>query len=109
MVINKEAKNYFNDSPYAAGNVKSTLSLTPFNIVGVVNDGRDFPTIYADSAAILNFAPAMWQVQNANVYWHPTTGLTIEQIHSALGDILTDTIGGVILEIPMIRYCPYCN
>ena len=73
---------------------KSTLSLTPFNIVGVVNDGRDFPTIYADSAAILNFAPAMWQVQNANVYWHPTTGLTIEQIHSALGDILTDTIGG---------------
>mgnify|MGYP000370452223 FL=1 len=94
VVINKEAKNYFNDSPYAAGNVKSTLSLTPFNIVGVVNDGRDFPTIYADSAAILNFAPAMWQVQNANVYWHPTTGLTIEQIHSALGDILTDTIGG---------------
>ena len=84
VVINKEAKNYFNDSPYAAGNVKSTLSLTPFNIVGVVNDGRDFPTIYADSAAILNFAPAMWQVQNANVYWHPTTGLTIEQIHSAL-------------------------
>ena len=94
VVINKEAKNYFNDSPYAAGNVKSTLSLTPFNIVGVVNDGRDFPTIYTDSAAILNFAPAMWQVQNANVYWHPTTGLTIEQIHSALGDILTDTIGG---------------
>ena len=80
VVINKEAKNYFNDSPYAAGSVKSTLSLTPFNIVGVVNDGRDFPTIYADSAAILNFAPAMWQVQNANVYWHPTTGLTIEQI-----------------------------
>ena len=37
VVINKEAKNYFNDSPYAAGNVKSTLSLTPFNIVGVVN------------------------------------------------------------------------
>ncbi len=32
--------------------------------------------------------------KNANVYWHPTTGLTIEQIHSALGDILTDTIGG---------------
>ena len=26
VVINKEAKNYFNDSPYAAGNVKSTLS-----------------------------------------------------------------------------------
>ena len=67
VVINKEAKNYFNDSPYAAGNVKSTLSLTPFNIVGVVNDGRDFPTIYADSAAILNFAPAMWQVQNVSV------------------------------------------
>lgn len=95
LLINRVShKCYFNDSPYAAGNVKSTLSLTPFNIVGVVNDGRDFPTIYADSAAILNFAPAMWQVQNANVYWHPTTGLTIEQIHSALGDILTDTIGG---------------
>ena len=96
VVINKEAKNYFNDSPYAAGNVKSTLSLTPFNIVGVVNDGRDFPTIYADSAAILNFAPAMWQVQNASVYWHLTKGLTTNQMYSSLDDILQDTIGGHI-------------
>lgn len=90
----KEAQNYFIDSPYAAGNVKSTLALTPFNVVGVVNDGRDLPAVYADSAAMLHFAPVMWQVQSVNVYWHPTTGLTADQIHSALSDILADTIGG---------------
>lgn len=94
IVVNKEAQNYFSDSPYAAGNVKSTLALTPFNVVGVVNDGRDLPTIYADSVTMLHFAPVMWQVQSANVYWHPTTGLTTNQIHSALSDILADTIGG---------------
>lgn len=36
----------------------------------------------------------MWQVQSANIYWHSTTGLTTEQIHSAVNDILADSIGG---------------
>lgn len=94
IVVNKEAQNYFSNSPFAAGNVKNTLALTPFNVVGVVNDGRDLPTIYVDSMAILHFTPTMWQVESANVYWHPTTGLTTEQIHSALKDILADSIGG---------------
>lgn len=94
IVVNKEAQNYFGDSPYAAGNVKSTLTLTPFNIVGVVNDGRDLPTIYVNSMSILHFPSAMWQVASARVYWHPTTGMTTDQIHSALNDILVDSIGG---------------
>ncbi len=94
IVVNKEAQNYLSDSSYAAGNIKSTLALTPFNVVGVVNDGRDLPTIYVDSVAMLHFALTMWQVESANVYWHPTTGLTTEQIHSVLNDILADSIGG---------------
>ena len=94
MVVNKKAQKYFAESSYAAGNVKNTLALTPFNIVGVVNDGRDLPTVYVDSMAMLYFTPAMWQVQSANIYWHSTTGLTTEQIHSAVSDILADSIGG---------------
>lgn len=94
IVVNKKAQKYFAESSYAAGNVKNTLALTPFNIVGVVNDGRDLPTVYVDSMAMLHFTPAMWQVQSANIYWHSTTGLTTEQIHSAVNDILADSIGG---------------
>lgn len=94
IVVNKKAQKYFAESSYAAGNVKNTLALTPFNIVGVVNDGRDLPTVYVDSMAMLYFTPAMWQVQSANIYWHSTTGLTTEQIHSAVNDILSDSIGG---------------
>ncbi|MFR4145073.1 MAG: ABC transporter permease [Mediterraneibacter gnavus] len=94
IVVNKKAQKYFAESSYAAGNVKNTLALTPFNIVGVVNDGRDLPTVYVDSMAMLYFTPAMWQVQSANIYWHSTTGLTTEQIHSAVNDILADSIGG---------------
>ena len=99
IVVNKEAQNYFSNSPCAAGNVISTLTLTPFNVVGVVNDGRDLPTIYVDSIAMLHFTPTMWQVESANVYWHPTTGLTTEQIHSALNDILADSIGGHVENV----------
>ena len=67
IVVNKKAQKYFAESSYAAGNVKNTLALTPFNIVGVVNDGRDLPTVYVDSMAMLYFTPAMWQVQSANI------------------------------------------
>lgn len=47
MVVNKAAQNYF-DTSYAVGNVRSSLSLTPFNVVGTVNDGTDIPTVYLD-------------------------------------------------------------
>lgn len=40
MVVNKEAESYFN-TPYAVGNTDSSLSLTPFNVTGTVNDGKD--------------------------------------------------------------------
>ena len=94
IVVNKKAQKYFAESSYAAGNVKNTLALTPFNIVGVVNDGRDLPTVYVDSMAMLYFTTAIWLVQSANIYWHSTTGLTTEEIHSAVNDILADSIGG---------------
>lgn len=95
MVVNKEAESYFN-TPYAVGNTDSSLSLTPFNVTGTVNDGKDIPTVYLDAQAVEEFLPNMWQVQNASVYWHLTKGLTTNQMYSSLDDILQDTIGGHI-------------
>lgn len=95
MVVNKEAESYFN-TPYAVGNTGSSLSLTPFNVTGTVNDGKDIPTVYLDAQAVEEFLPNMWQVQNASVYWHLTKGLTTNQMYSSLDDILQDTIGGHI-------------
>lgn len=89
MVVNKEAESYFN-TPYAVGNTDSSLSLTPFNVTGTVNDGKDIPTVYLDAQAVEEFLPNMWQVQNASVYWHLTKGLTTNQMYSSLDDILQD-------------------
>lgn len=88
--INKEAESYFNTS-YAVGNPKNSLALTPFNVTGIVNDGKDIPTIYIDVQAIEQLVPNMWQVQSANIYWHMTNGLTTKQMYSALQDILKET------------------
>ena len=93
IVINKEAESYFN-TPYAVGNVGSSLALTPFHIIGIVNDGRDVATVYIDAYSVAQYVPAMWQVQNATIYWNSTHGLTTEQIYSALSDCKADTVGG---------------
>ena len=76
IVINKEAESYFN-APYAVGNVGSSLALTPFRIIGIVNDGRDVATVYIDAYSVAS-----------------THGLTTEQIYSALSDCIADTVGG---------------
>lgn len=62
MVVNKAAQNYF-DTSYAVGNVESSLSLTPFNVVGTVNDGTDIPTVYLDAHSIELLVPNMWKVK----------------------------------------------
>lgn len=93
MVVNKAAQNYF-DTSYAVGNVESSLSLTPFNVVGTVNDGTDIPTVYLDAHSIELLVPNMWKVKNATVHWHSEAGITMRQMYSSLHDILEDTIGG---------------
>ena len=78
----------------AVGNVESSLSLTPFNVVGTVNDGTDIPTVYLDAHSIELLVPNMWKVKNATVHWHSEAGITMRQMYSSLHDILEDTIGG---------------
>ena len=82
------------DTSYAVGNVESSLSLTPFNVVGTVNDGTDIPTVYLDAHSIELLVPNMWKVKNATVHWHSEAGITMRQMYSSLHDILEDTIGG---------------
>lgn len=93
IVVNKEAESRFH-TPYAVGNIGSSLALTPYRIIGTVNDGRDVPTVYIDVYSAAQYVSSMWQVQNATIYWNATHGLTIEQIYSALSDCIADTIGG---------------
>ena len=71
-----------------------SLSLTPFNVVGTVNDGTDIPTVYLDAHSIELLVPNMWKVKNATVHWHSEAGITMRQMYSSLHDILEDTIGG---------------
>lgn len=87
-------KSEYDITSYAVGNVESSLSLTPFNVVGTVNDGTDIPTVYLDAHSIELLVPNMWKVKNATVHWHSEAGITMRQMYSSLHDILEDTIGG---------------
>lgn len=97
IVVNKEAATSYFNTDYVVGGTADSLTLTPFHLTGIVNDGRNFPSVYLNAEAISEFAPNLWTAQTAFIYWHPVTGLTPEQMTSALHDILDDTIGGTLV------------
>lgn len=97
MVVNKAAQNYF-DTSYAVGNVESSLSLTPFNVVGTVNDGTDIPTVYLDAHSIELLVPNMWKVKNATVHWHSEAGITMRQMSCREE---TDATGATVISSSM--------
>ena len=96
IVANKEAATSYFKTDYVVGGTSDSLALTPFRLVGIVNDGRNFSTLYLNAAAVLELAPNLWTAQGAYIYWHSANGLTPEQMNSALRDILDDSIGGTL-------------
>ena len=97
IVVNKVAADSYFRTDYVVGGTSDSLALTPFRLVGIVNDGRNFPTIYLNAEAVSELAPNLWTAQSAFIYWHCASGLTPEQMNSALRDILDDTIGGTLV------------
>ena len=96
IVANKEAAASYFKTDHVVGAASDSLALTPFRLVGIVNDGRNFSTLYLNAAAVLELAPHLWTARGASIYWHSGNGLTPEQMNSALRDILDDTIGGIL-------------
>lgn len=98
VVVNKRGYDIYN-SKYVVLSSKYTLNLTPFNVVGIVNDGRDWPTIYVNIKPLLSYMPNTFSTRDATVYWHTDGKLSMENMRVHISDILYDTIGGKIENI----------
>lgn len=102
VVVNKAGQNFFN-SKHIVASAENSLSLVPFNVVGVVNDGKDSPTIYFDVKPLLNRTDYIKNIKTAQLYWHINENLSIEQIKSNVTDTLYDTVGGEVQNIQRIN------
>ena len=98
VVLNKKAYNIY-QSKYLVASCKDTLNLTPFNVVGIVNDGKEQPIIYMDVKSVLSHVPSTFSINSLTIYWYNHSNLPIEQMRSYVDDALYDTIGGKVENI----------
>ena len=101
VVVNKASLDYFSTS-YIVGNCNESLALVPFNVIGVVNDGKDWPVIYVNTLPLIYRLPSLFHIEDASVYWYNKSGLSQDKMHSYINDILYDTIGGKVENIDRV-------
>lgn len=94
IVVNKAAAQLFPTS-YMAASLSGTLALIPFNKVGVVNDGKDWPVVYVNIQPLLYRMPEIFTAENAMLYYHGEN-MGLEKIQSCIEDVLFDSVEGRI-------------
>lgn len=94
IVANKPAAQNFPLRSYAYITTKSTVTPTPLEVRGIVNDGLSFPRIYVNVEALATLAPHLWSSTNAVLYWHDTSFRTNEQRSTLIADLLHDYAPG---------------
>lgn len=101
VVVNKAGLDSFS-TPYIVGSCNESLALIPFNVTGVINDGKDWPVIYINTLPLIYRIPSLFHIENASIYWYNKIGLSQEQMQSYINDILYDTIGGKVENIDRV-------
>lgn len=95
VVVNKSAAEIFSTS-YMVASLKDSLALTPLNIIGTVNDGKEWPVIYINILPLLYRVPNIFETENVELYWYNKDNMTQDNIQSYISDILYDTVGGKV-------------
>ena len=49
---------------------KDSLALIPLNIIGTINDGKEWPVIYINILPLLYRVPNIFEMENAELYWY---------------------------------------
>lgn len=98
-VYNKPAADLYPQSTTVSVSNPQTVTQTPLNVVGVVNDGISEPRIYVNIAALYEFAPDVLQTQGAIFYWLNDKNHSKETIRGYLNDKLVDFGGGKVDEV----------
>lgn len=98
VVVNKHGYSTY-DSKYVVLSRKDSLNLTPFNLIGVINDGKDWPVIYVNIKPLLATMPSLLEADSGTVYWHGGEELNHEKLRTNMEDLLYDTIGGTVENV----------
>lgn len=77
VVVNKAGLDSFS-TPYIVGSCNESLALIPFNVTGVINDGKDWPVIYINTLPLIYRIPSLFHIENASIYWYNKIGLSQE-------------------------------
>lgn len=101
IVVNKAAAQMF-PAPYAVASLKSTMALIPFNKIGVVNDGKDWPVVYVNIQPLLYHMPGIFEKANTTIYWN-NKEMTLEKVQSYISDVLFDSVNGEITNISVMN------
>ncbi|MDG3132577.1 ABC transporter permease [Streptococcus suis] len=98
IVINKVAAEIFTQD-YIVLSEATSLSLTPMNLVGVVNDGKNWPVMYVNLEPIIRRTTLFDNSDTGTIYWHTKNSLSIKDMQSVIEDTLHDSIGGKVENI----------
>lgn len=94
LVANKPASGEFPLHSYAFLLANNTVTPTPLEVTGIVNDGLSYPRVYVNAEGLSAFAPQAWNSTNATFYWHDVTPRTNEQRTALIADLLHDYAPG---------------
>ncbi|HEM4052127.1 TPA: ABC transporter permease [Streptococcus suis] len=98
IVVNKAAANIFTENHVILSEA-SSLSLTPLNLVGIVNDGKNWPVLYVNIEPIVRRTTLFENSHTGTIYWHTNRQISMEKMQSVIEDTLHDSIGGKVETI----------
>ncbi|MEL0572511.1 ABC transporter permease [Trueperella pyogenes] len=102
IVANKPASRIFPLHSYSYITTQSTVTPTPLEVTGIINDGLSFARIYVNVEGLAALAPHLWTSTNAVFYWHDTSSRTNEQRSMLIADLLHDYAPGTINTITRV-------
>lgn len=96
LVVNKVAAQNFPINTHAYLIAESTITRTPLEVIGIVNDGKSTPQVYINVEAVATLAPHLWDSASASLYWHDEEPRTNEQRAALIADLLHDYAPGKV-------------
>lgn len=109
LVANKPAESIFSLHSYAYVITGETVTPTPVEVIGIVNDGLSSPRVYVNVEGLAALAPFLWKSTNATFYWHDVNPKTGEQRSAFIADLLHDYSPGTVDSINRIDSNAYDN
>lgn len=99
VVINKAARDLYDNSTMAVISTAESTVISGANVVGVVNDGVDSPRAYLNAISAAYYLHDSWKADQMTLYVWNKDNVTEASFRSNISDLLYDTISGRVSDI----------